>query len=116
MTKKIGKSIQTSSVATDQGSVTAVLGGESTAVGQDTLAEGSASLHVKDHGPVTIVRGTAAFCATAQSTDDSPTYATADSFAYVSGADLCRTKTKTTSQADQDEDTSTWSATSTTRL
>jgi hypothetical protein len=116
---------QTAPSTTDQGGVTTVLGGQSTAVGQDTLAEGSVSLQVKDAGPVTIVRGTTTFSATAQSTDsstDSPTaYASADTFAEVSGADRVHIKTKTMGQPDQGGDTDTWdtdtwSATSTTRV
>jgi hypothetical protein len=107
---------QTAPSTADQGGVTTILGGQSTAIGQDTLAQGSVSLKVNDAGPVTIVRGTTTFSATAQSTDSSTAYATADTFAGVSGADRVHTRTTTMDQSDQDEDTSTWSATSTTRV
>jgi hypothetical protein len=112
---------QTAPSMPDQGGVTTILGGQSTAIGQDTLAEGSVSLQVKDAGPVTIVRGTTTFSATAQSTDSPTAYATADTFAEVSGADRVHTKTKTMGQLDQGGDTDTWdadtwSATSTTRV
>ncbi|UEM24584.1 hypothetical protein JL100_030695 (plasmid) [Skermanella mucosa] len=119
MAKKIGKLLLTKLSAlakTDQSGVTTVLGGEATAVGQDTLAEGKATLQVKDLGAVTVVKGTASFGATAQSTGGSTAYATADSFADVSGADIVITRTKSTSNTTENGDSTTWTETSTTRV
>jgi hypothetical protein len=119
MAQKLGKILAKFSAwgtPTSDGGITAKLGGEATAVGTDTLAKGDASLEMKDVGPVTVVKGTATFSATSKSADGSQAFATADSFADISGADNVVTKTKTSSYPDLDGGDSTWSETSTTRV
>jgi hypothetical protein len=119
MAQKLGKIVAKFSAwatPTSDGGITAKLGGEATAVGTDTLAKGDASLEVKDLGAVTIVKGTATFSATAKSADGSQAFATADSFADISGADHVFTKTTTSSYPDLKGGDSTWSETSTTRV
>jgi len=119
MAQKLGKIVAKFSAwatPTSDGGITAKLGGEATAVGTDTLAKGDASLEVKDLGHVTVVKGTATFSATSKSANDAQSFATADSFADISGADNVVTKTKTSSYPDLDGGDSTWSETSTTRV
>lgn len=119
MAKKLGKIMaKFSAWATPTGDsgITAKLGGESTAVGTDTLADGDASLEVRDLGAVTVVRGTATFSASATSPAGTQSFATADSFAEVSGADYVFMRTITRGLPDRPGGDSTWSETSTTRM
>jgi hypothetical protein len=105
MAQKLGKIVAKFSAwatPTGDGGITAKLGGESTAVGTDTLAEGDASLEVRDLGAVTVVKGTATFSATAKSPEGTQAFATADSYADISGADNVVTKTRTSSYPDLD--------------
>jgi hypothetical protein len=67
-------------------------------------------------GAVTIVKGAATFSATSESADGTQAFATANSFADISGADNVVTKTKTSSYPDLDGGDSTWSETSTTHV
>jgi hypothetical protein len=116
MAKKTDKQAD-AKVASLSGDGTAVfLGGETTAIGQDTLVQASLSLQVKDMGRVTITKGTATFSATAHSDEGTGAYAVAVSQAGVSGADVVHTRTKTSSYFSQEGSTSTWSETSTTRI
>jgi hypothetical protein len=116
MAKKANKAEQSGTPSSTQSPVMATLYGEATAIGQNTVADGNLSLGVKDHGPVTIIKGKISATATATSPDDTATYATAESGATVTGADIVRTKTKTSSYTEQDGDTSVWTQTSTTKL
>jgi hypothetical protein len=119
MAQKLGKIVAKFSAwatPTGDGGITANLGGESTAVGTDTLAEGDASLEVRDLGAVTVVKGTATFSATAKSPEGTQAFATADSYADISGADYVFTKTRTSSHPDIAGGDSTWSEASTTRV
>ena len=69
------------------------VGGDATAVGDDTLAEGSIVTRVVDRKKVTIGRGSTTFSATAES-QDGLAYATAGTYADVEGADIVITKTR----------------------
>ena len=69
------------------------VGGDATAVGDNTLAEGKIVTRVVDRRKVTIGRGSTTFSATAES-QDGLAYATAGTYADVAGADLVITKTR----------------------
>jgi hypothetical protein len=119
MAEKLGKILAKFSAwttPTGDSGIAAKLGGESTAVGTDTLADGDTSLVVKDLGAVTVVRGTATFSATAKSPEGTQSFATANGFVEISGADYVFTKTTTKSRPDKDGGDSTWSETSTTSV
>jgi hypothetical protein len=71
----------------DSGPVTAVVGGEGTAIGEDTLVAADIFSRLIDLGSVTIAFGVTQFSSAAVSGDDF-VFAAADTFADVSGADL----------------------------
>jgi hypothetical protein len=76
--------------------MTAVIGGEGTAVGENTLVDANIFSRLIDLGSVTIGFGTAIFNSAAVS-DDGSIFASANTFADVSGADLVFVFNKTTS-------------------
>jgi hypothetical protein len=78
----------TTGSSSDDGSLALVLGGEATAVGEDTLADGSMLATVDGTGIVAVASGSAEFEAVAASTDGEAAFATADSYGAVSGADF----------------------------
>lgn len=71
----------------DRGPVTAVVGGEGTAIGENTLVDADIFSRLIDLGSVTIAFGVTQFSAAAVAGDDF-VFAAADTFADVSGADL----------------------------
>lgn len=70
-------------------------GGDATAIGEDTLAAGSVSASLEDHGGVTIATADSTF--TAIAVDGDGAYAGAYSYAYVDGADITVTSTSASS-------------------
>ena len=87
----------------------ATVGGSAVAYGDDTLATGNVSLTVVDRGSVTSVRGEAKASAAATG---SGTYAAAETYADVEGADFVLTRTVRSSGSGSDSST----ATSTTKV
>jgi hypothetical protein len=81
-----------------------VLGGEATAIGEDTLAAGSMSAELDTTGSLTTVEGSASFVAVADSPGDETAFATANSFGGVSGADFLLVFTSDTQIVDQGSD------------
>jgi hypothetical protein len=92
--------------------VSSLLGGDATAVGEDTLVDADIFSRLIDLGSVTIAFGTAKFASAAVS-DQDPAFAAATTFADVSGADLVFVFNKTVS-ASSDCGTSYATETSTT--
>ncbi|EIM30507.1 hypothetical protein [Microvirga lotononidis] len=70
-----------------------MIGGEATAIGENTKATGTIYSQTFDKGAIKISFGSAEFKAAAQSSESDPTYAAADSYAAASGADLFLTRT-----------------------
>jgi len=87
--------IKSQSVVTTSPLVTN-LGGEATAIGENTLATGTVDSKITDKGAVTKAKGTVTASATVQSANDDLTYTTAYTYAEIDGADHFKTKTKTT--------------------
>lgn len=82
----------------DTSPVVSVVGGDATAVGQDTLVVADIFSRLIDYGSVTIAFGTVKFSSTAVSDKGGdPAFAAATTFADVSGADLVFIFSKTTS-------------------
>jgi hypothetical protein len=67
--------------------MTAMIGGDGTAIGEDTLVDANIFSRLIDFGAVTIGFGTATFNSAAVS-EDGMAFATAETFADVSGADF----------------------------
>lgn len=84
------KAATKASVTPATNGTTATLGAEAIAVGDDTVANGNVSLSIVDRGAVTMVRGQAT--ATAQASGGT-TYASADTYASVAGADFVLIRT-----------------------
>ena len=80
--------------------VTSLLGGDGTAVGEDTLVDADIFSRLIDLGSVTIAFGTAKFSSAAVSGED-PAFAAAMTFADVSGADLVFVFNKTISASSE---------------
>jgi hypothetical protein len=78
----------TTGSSSDDGSLALMLGGEATAVGEDTLAVGSVLATVDGTGIVAVASGGVDFSAAAVSTDGGAAFATADSYGAASGADF----------------------------
>jgi hypothetical protein len=78
----------TPSEDTDAGGLVVTFGGEATAVGTETLAEGDLFSRVVDRGHVTTAYGTAEFTATAQAAEGETAFASADTFFDFAGADF----------------------------
>jgi hypothetical protein len=76
-----------------------IIGGEATAIGENTYATGNVYSRTIDQGAIKISSGSADFRAAAQSSDSGPTYAAADSYASASGADLFLTRTTVSSDS-----------------
>ena len=89
-----------------------LLGGDGTAVGEDTLVDADIFSRLIDFGSVTVAFGTAKFSSAAVS-DQDPAFAAATTFADVSGADFVFVFNKTVS-ASSDCGTSYATETSTT--
>ena len=82
----------------DTSPVVSMVGGDGTAVGNDTLVDADIFSRLIDFGSVTIAFGTAKFSSTAVSGEgQDPAFAAATTFADVSGADLVFVFNKTTS-------------------
>jgi hypothetical protein len=97
----------------DNTPMTAMIGGEGTAVGDDTLVDANIFSRLIDLGSMTIGFGTAVFNSAAVS-DDGSIFASANTFADVSGADLVFIFNKTTSADGSSSDLSYATAYSTT--
>jgi hypothetical protein len=80
----------------NDGSMAMLLGGEATAVGQDTLAAGSLQAVLDGTGSVGSADGNATFLSVAASPGDELAFATADSFGTVSGVDFLIATSSTT--------------------
>ena len=89
-----------------------VLGGEATAIGEDTLAAGSMSAELDAMGSVMTAEAGASFVAVAEATGDATAFVTADSFGGLSGADFLLVFTSNTQIVDQGPDGSLAIATS----
>lgn len=94
--------------------VVARIGGRGSATGEETRTTGDANLNLTDHGPVTIVRGSAGVSGTATSPDGGDTSVYADTYGSVTGADLVFTFSTDISGKDRTGTSQT--ATSTTHL
>lgn len=84
--------------------VEAHLGGEATAIGNDTYADAELTLKARDLGKVSVVTGTASFSATAEGTSEADTLAAVDTFASVTGADIVVVSRTTISGSTATED------------
>jgi hypothetical protein len=80
----------------DTSPMVSLLGGDGTAVGEDTLVDADIFSRLIDLGSVTIAFGTAKFTSAATS-DQDPAFAAATTFADVSGADFVFVFNKTAS-------------------
>lgn len=100
----------------DDGSVALVIGGEATAIGQNTLAVGSMTADIDGTGSVTTVSGNAAFGAVATATGDELAFATAGSYAVVSGIDYSVVIGSSSEIVHQEPGASLWLATSETTI
>jgi hypothetical protein len=98
----------------DETPMTAVVGGEGNAVGEDTLVDAVILSRLADRGAVTIAFGSASFESIAVSEDDL-VFASAITFAEISGADLVFTFTRSTSTSCSEDGSSFASEQSTTR-
>jgi hypothetical protein len=104
------------SVAPDPSDVAMELGGEATAVGDDTLALGSMDASVDGTGSVTSAYGSATFIAAAESEGGETAFATADSYGFLSGMDFLVVFTNDTQIIQEGPDGSLWISTSETTL
>ena len=68
-------------------SLTTTFSGEAIAVGENTLAFGTADSAITEMGPVTIAKGSITATATAQAAGGDLSYATAYTFVEIEGAD-----------------------------
>jgi hypothetical protein len=93
-----------------------VLGGEATAVGDDTLALGNMQTTLDTTGSVTSAYGSATFVAAAESEGDQTAFATAASYGSLSGMDVLIVTTSNTQFTQEGPDGSLWVATSETTL
>jgi hypothetical protein len=92
------------------------LGGEATAVGDDTLALGSMEATLDATGSTTSAYGSATFVAAAESTGDETAFVTAESYGSLSGMDVLVVTTSNTEFVQEGPDGSLWVATSETTL
>lgn len=83
------------------GALVAVLGGEATAIGADTLATGDLDLTVTDRRNRTLARGTVKMTAAANSPTGEVAYVSAETFAYAQGADIVIIRMKTVTNPDE---------------
>lgn len=88
-------------------------GGEAVAIGEDTLASGSLSATMVDKGAVATVEGTVTMLAASESTDEA-VFASADTEAYIGGAELVFSYTEEGDYSEQGPTGSTAVSTSTT--
>ncbi len=100
----------------DSPGLSMVIGGEATAIGEDTLAAASMTVEVDSTGLVTTALGSVSFVAAAVSPGHETAFATADSFGGMSGADFLLVLTSNTQIVDQGPDESVAIATSSTML
>jgi len=92
------------------------LGGEGTAVGEDTYAEGVIAISASGDGGATVASGWASFIAIGQSSDDGGAYAVADSFAIADGADILVTTAHESSLVVESGDVTLWEEASSTTI
>ena len=112
-----GRPETTSGAATNDsstGAVAARIGGEGSASGDGTRTTGGAKLDLVDHGPFTVVSGSAGVSSTATSPRGADTFVHADTYGSVAGADLILTFSTDISGSNHDGTSQT--ATSTTHL
>jgi hypothetical protein len=93
-----------------------LLGGEATAVGENTTAVGIIEGQIADVGGAQIAEGSATFAASGQTSNDAPAYAFAESYVAISEADTTVLITSKTSETLQSADGSSWAETSTTEF
>jgi hypothetical protein len=98
----------------DEIPMSVLVGGEGNAVGEDTLVDADISCRLIDRGAVTVAFGSASFESIAVSGDDL-VFASAITFAEISGADLVLTLTRSTSTNCSEDGSSFASEQSTTR-
>lgn len=84
---------ETSWPVADGGGMTATLGADATAFGFDTFSDVSMDVWALDLPMIGLMHGTVDATAAAQSTDGGLAYATAQTFAGVSGADIMMMRT-----------------------
>jgi hypothetical protein len=90
------------------------VGGDATAVGEETIATGDIDLEIKDMGTTTVASGSATFEASSESDGGDTAYATAVTEVALSPADTIYTWNVESSSTVQTDDVSEWSASSTT--
>jgi hypothetical protein len=100
----------------DSSDVVMELGGEATAIGEDTLAIGSLEATLDATGSTTSAYGSATFVAAAESEGDGTAFATAQSYGFVSGMDILMVTTSNSEFVQEGPDGSLWVATSETTL
>jgi hypothetical protein len=99
----------------DSDGLSAVLGGDAIALGEDTLTVGSVSAEMVDGGSVTTLSGTVDMLAAAETTDGATAQALADTFADISsGTEFSFSYTLTTTGNQQSAAGSATTSTSTT--
>ena len=99
-------------IAPDSSDVVLGLGGEATAVGDNTLALGSLEAELDATGAVTSAYGSATFIAAAESPYGETAFATANSYGFVTGMDFLAVVTSNTEIVQEGPDGSLWVATS----
>lgn len=112
----LGRAGGTATDASHADGVTAEIGGQGLAIGEETSATGDATLAIVDRGPITVVTGTASITSTAASPVEEQTSVQADTFASATGADFVFTFTTDTFDAGTSGSEAWETATSTTRL
>jgi hypothetical protein len=108
--------IETESPDGEADGMAMVLGGEATAVGEDTVAIGSIEGQVADTGSGLIGEGSASFSASGEASGDGLAYAYADSYGAASDADTIVTVSTKSAETLQTGSQSTWTEASTTEL
>jgi hypothetical protein len=88
------------------------VGGDATAIGENTLATGIVSAEIDATGGTTAATGSATFSATGQSEGDETAYASSYSFADVYGGETLVKLNYTTTSIHQTEEKTSWSETS----
>jgi hypothetical protein len=109
--------VQVGSWGTQDGDgMAATLGGDATAVGDDTLAVGTIQGNIVDAGTAVIAEGSASFTAGTETSGGDLAYASASTYGESSPADTLVIVTSTSSESLQTPDTSKWTETSKTDL
>jgi hypothetical protein len=101
-------SIESGSSDSDAGGMAILLGGEATAVGEDTVAIGTIEGQIADVGTGIIGEGSATFAAAGQTSDDAIAFAFADSYAAGTESDTVVLVTSKRTETVQSTNGSAW--------